>query len=79
MVEGRPSIVAILFSSAHDYQLVQVAHMVSMRQEYELCCCFPQNAHTLYALESSIFHKLLCRILQLSDLDLQEIGFDLLP
>ena len=37
---------------------------------YEFCCCFPQPAHTLHALESSIFNGILCRLLHLSDLDL---------
>ena len=37
---------------------------------YEFCCCFPQPAHTLHALESSIFNGIFCRLLHLSDLDL---------
>ena len=31
---------------------------------YEFCCYFPQNAHTLHALESSIFIGFLCRLLR---------------
>ena len=38
--------------------------------QYEFCCYFPQNPHTLYALESSIFNGMACRRLHLSDLDL---------
>ena len=64
MVEGRPANVAILFSSAHDNQLVQVAHMVSMRQDYEFCCCFPQNAYTSHALES-ISNGIASRLLEM--------------
>ena len=37
---------------------------------YEFCCSFPQNAHTLHALESSIFNGFLGRLLCSSDLDL---------
>ena len=37
---------------------------------YEFCCCFPQPAHTLHALESSIFNGILCRLLRSSDKDL---------
>ena len=37
---------------------------------YEFCCCFPQPAHTLHALESSISIEILCCLLRLSDLDL---------
>ena len=38
----------------------------------EIGCCLPQNAHTLHALESSIFNRIACRLLHLSDLDLLE-------
>ena len=36
----------------------------------KLSCSFPQNARTLYALESSIFIRFLFRLLRSSDLDL---------
>ena len=35
---------------------------------YEICCSFPQNVHTLHALESSIFIRFLFRLLRSSDL-----------
>ena len=37
---------------------------------FEFCCSFPQNAHTLHALESSIFVGFLSCLLRSSDLDL---------
>ena len=37
---------------------------------FEFCCCFPQNACTLHALESSVFNGFLSRLLHSSDLDL---------
>ena len=37
---------------------------------YEFCCSFPQNAHTLCALDNSIFIRFLFRLLRSSDLDL---------
>ena len=37
---------------------------------YEFCCPFPQNGHTLHALESSIFIGILCCLLHSSVLDL---------
>ena len=37
---------------------------------YEICCSFPQNSQTLDALDSSIFIRILCRLLPLSNLHL---------
>ena len=42
-----------------------------------VCACrqsssFPQNTHTLHALESSIFIRILFRLSHLSDLDISE-------
>ena len=56
----------------HDFLMLGIYGKLAPGAEthYEFCCSFPQKAHSLHALESSIFIGFPCCLLHLSDLDL---------